>query len=298
MTKIVMEELKKMTADVVGDKKFSKAMTSYVEEEKRDLLSVTVFNGKAYFNASPKVAKIMEEHPDVMEALTDIFEKNLLDDDEKLEKPELKVAESIALPLLFAPFKEKKMGWTKENVSEQLTLYLNILGYGVGGDKSLVKTKFKTANKPVWFPASVDFDSYTHPSHGKLHENEDIIESILKHFGLDPLKHAKKGEMVLKQTKRSNRLGESMLEDPVIIGGGRDKDFDHDSVDFETFVTKIKRKSEEPTGSKRKSLEERVTLKKKVPPKPLEKSKYEKVRDQIVMDREEAWEEEAKRLGL
>ena len=45
--------------------------------------------------------------------------------------------------MLFAPFKDKARGWTKETVSEQLTLYLNILGYGYGGDKSLVKTKNK-----------------------------------------------------------------------------------------------------------------------------------------------------------
>ena len=64
--------------------------------------------------------------------------------------------------------------WRGTRVSEQLTLYFNILGYGIGGDTSLVKTKFKTTNKPSWFPTSVNFDSYTHPSHAKIQDNEDM----------------------------------------------------------------------------------------------------------------------------
>ena len=132
MTKPVVDQLKKMTAEVVSDKKFCKAMTSYVEEDKRDLLSVTVFDGKTQFSASPKIAKLMESHPDVLEVLKEIFEKNLVVEEGVLEKPELKIVADVSLPFLFAPFKDKTRGWTKDNVSEQLTLYLNILGYGIG----------------------------------------------------------------------------------------------------------------------------------------------------------------------
>ena len=302
MTKPVVEQLKKMTAEVVADKKFCKAMTSYVEEDKRNLLTVTVFDGKTTFSASPKIARIMEDHPDVLETLKEIFEKKLAVQEDVLEKPDLKVVTDISLPFLFAPFKDKKRGWTKDNVSEQLILYLNILGYGIGGDKSLVKTKFKTATKPEWWPSSIDFDAYTHPSHAKLQDNEDIIESLFKHFDLDPMKHAKEGEIVQKQAKnpkKGNLLDSSILEDPVILSGGKEKDVDHDSVDFEKFVSNIQSKSDEPTGSKRKNLEgggERT--KKKVLKNPIgepsEKSDYEKIRDQNVKERKE----EQARLGL
>ena len=204
MTKPVVE-LKKMLAEVVADKKFCKAMTCYVEDDSRDLFSVTVFNGKAQFSASPKVAKLMEDHPDVLGALKEVFEKKLVVEEEVVEKPELKIVEDVALPLLFAPFKDKTRGWTIDNVEVQLTVYLNILGYGIGGDKSLVNTKFKTATKPDWFPASVNFDVYSHPSHAKMQDNENIIESLFKHFGLDPLKHAKEGEKIQKPAKKSKK---------------------------------------------------------------------------------------------
>lgn len=284
-----------MNEEVISDKKFCKAMSCYVEEDNRDLFTVTVFDGKSQFSASPRIAKIMEDHPNVLELLKGVFENELGPKEAVVEKPEVKVLGDISLPLLFAPFKDKTRGWTKDNVSEQLTLYLNILGYGIGGDKSLVKTKFKSASRPSWFPTCVDFDSYTHPSHAKIQENEDIIESLFKHFGLDPKKHAKEGEKATKaaKSKKANLLGASMLGDPVIIGGGKTKDIDPDSVDFETFVSNIP--SESGQDLKRKNLDGGELTKQKVlkkaNDKPLEKSEYEKIRDQNVKERKE---EEAK----
>ena len=128
---------------MVADKKFSKVMDAYVEEDKRELFSVTLFNGKPNFFTSPRVAKLLEESPSVLETLTEIFEKKLELDENKVEERVMHKIGEPELPMLFAPFKDKARGWTKETVSEQLTLYLNILGYGYGGDKSLVKTKNK-----------------------------------------------------------------------------------------------------------------------------------------------------------
>ena len=136
-----MEEIKKMNRETVSDKKFCKAMTCYVEEDKRDLLAVTVFDGKPQFSASPQIAKIMEDHPHVLLLLKGVFENQLGAKEVVEEKLEVKVLGDTSLPLLFAPFKDKESGWTKENGSEQLTLYFNLLGYGIGGDKSLVKTR-------------------------------------------------------------------------------------------------------------------------------------------------------------
>lgn len=294
-TKKIVEELKRKTTEVVADKKFTKAMTTYVQQEKRQLLSVTLFDGKSYFTASPKVAKLMEENPTVMEKLVEIFEEKLEVDNVKEEKPEIKENQETILPLLFAPFQDKSRGWSKDAVSEQVTLYFNILGYGYGGDKSLVTTKFKSSTKPAWFPPSVNFEEYIHPSHAKLKENEDVIESLLTHYGLDPRKHAKKGEIV--QTKRTS-LNSSVMKDPVVIRAGLEKVVENDDVDFKTFVSAM------PAGSKnlkRKSLEgvekqakknavQKTMLKpgEKVVPNPLEKSDYEKIRDQNIKERKEA----------
>ena len=207
---------------------------------------------------------------------------------------------------LSCPFKDKSRGWSKDTVSEQLTLYFNILGYGYGGDKSLVNTKFKTSTKPEWFPSSVSFEDYIHPSHAKLKENEDVLESLLKHFGLDPRKHAKKGELV--ESKRAS-LNSSILKDPVVLGAGLDKVVDTDDVDFETFVAALPNNPAASKSLKRKSVDGGVDgdekPKKKAVSKPTvksgeiavpsaEKCEYEKLREKNIKERKEA----EKALGI
>ena len=297
MTKQIIQGLKRQTAEVVADKRFSKVMDAYVEEDKRELFSVTLFNGKPNFFASPRVAKLLEESPSVLETLTEIFEKKLELDENKVEERVMHKIGEPELPMLFAPFKDKARGWTKETVSEQLTLYLNILGYGYGGDKSLTKTKNKESTKPSWFPPSVDFDGYSHPSHAKLSENEDILESLMKHHGLDPLTHARKGEIIEKEKRRS--LNASVLADPVVLGGGLNiPDDDPDNIDFETFAAAVQ-KSTQPKDLKRRSREtgessgKKSNLSKQAK-KLSDKSEYEKIRDRTIAERKE----EEKRLNL
>ena len=137
-----------------------------------------------------------------MSGLMKLFEEKAKRDVEEKGKPniakseslqtklELKSTRPLTLPPLFAPFKDEKKGWTKSNVAEQVTLYINLLGYGYGGDKTFVaSTKHKDSSKPEWFPDSISYENYTHPSKAKITENEDVIESIFKHHGLDIKTH-------------------------------------------------------------------------------------------------------------
>ena len=68
----------------------------------------------------------MEDYPDVLLLLKGVFENQLGAKEVVEEKLEVIVLGDTSLPLLFAPFKDKTRGWTKDNVSEQLTLYFNI----------------------------------------------------------------------------------------------------------------------------------------------------------------------------
>ena len=176
-----MTTLKQLTDQVVEDKKVQKALTSYVEGG-RDLLCVTIFAGKSVLSSSPEIAQRLEKKPELMAALMELFkDKSLVTakSEETDEKPEVKMNRPLILPPPFAPFKNEKMGWTKAMVAEQLNLYLNLLGYGVGGDKSFVAgSKNKDTSKPAWFPDSISFEDYSHPSKAKLRENEEIIESL------------------------------------------------------------------------------------------------------------------------
>ena len=149
--------------------------------------------------------------------------------------------------------------------------------------------KRRTRSRQIHHP-SVDFDSYSHPSHAKLSENEDILESLMKHYGLDPLTHARKGEIIKKEKRRS--LNASVLADPVVLGGGLNiPDDDPDNIDFETFAAAVQ-KSTKPKDLKRRSRETGETSGKKSnlskqAKKLSEKSEYEKIRDRTIAERKE-----------
>ena len=244
-----------MTEQVVGDKKLQKALTNYVVEEKRDLLCVTIFDGNAELCSSPEIAKLLEKEPDLMSSLMKLFEEKAKRDVEEKGKPnivksdslqtklELKSTRPLTLPPLFAPFKDEKKGWTKSNVAEQVTLYINLLGYGIGGDKTFVSsTKHKDSSKPEWFPDSISYENYTHPSKAKITENEDVIDSIFKHHGLDIKTHVV--EAGIETKKRKSLANSSILEDRVIIGLGLPKDKteeQNEDFDFKDFVADVKR---------------------------------------------------------
>ena len=62
-----------------------------------------------------------------------------------------------------------------ENDQDQATLYLNIMDFGWSQKKSLVNTKYKTAEKPEWWDEDNNFDKYSHPSKAKSKVNEHVI---------------------------------------------------------------------------------------------------------------------------
>ena len=216
----------------------------------------------------------------------------------------------MTLPPLFAPFKDEKKGWTKSNVAEQVTLYINLLGYGYGGDKTFVaSTKHKDSSKPEWFPDSISYESYTHPSKAKITENEDVIESIFKHHGLDIKTHVV--EAGIETKKRKSLANSSILEDRVIIGFGMPKDKteeQNEDFDFKDFVVDGKRTQSAagssgtiPKNGPKKPLNQKRTggpvaasgdqtpgsTKRKKTANGDKKSDYEILREQNIAEREE-----------
>ena len=88
-----------------------------------------------------------------------------------------------------------------KKVEQQALLYINILGYGNGGQNTLADSKRHKALKPNWFPSSVAFDgpdAYTNLTKASLEKNEDVIESILKYFKYDPRTHCEYPDILAK----------------------------------------------------------------------------------------------------
>ena len=172
--------LKEMAKEVVADKVLKRGMANYVTNSKRKFLGITEFDGKLDYGTSTNVAKELENNPECIKMLKALFGRTEDEDPEENIltncKEEGENNKEVELPKLFAPFKNKNRGWNKEGVQDQATLYLNILGYGKGGEKSFVNTgSKKKAQKENWWPDSVSFSKFAHPSKASMEANEDII---------------------------------------------------------------------------------------------------------------------------
>ena len=219
-----MVTLKEKTSEVIADKVFGKAIEDYGEKSRKNVLVVTEFKNRAEVIVSTNIARKLEKRPELAKALQELFESG--NDGQEEDDYSLVSNRSIHFPKLLAPFKNIKRGWNNDVVIDQTTLYLNILGYGKGGTKSLIDTKFKKADKPKWWDDANNFEKYSHPSKAKMRVNEDIIESILRYHGYDPLTHCenpdpepkeRRSQKSLKKNKK-RILGESLLEDdPAIL---------------------------------------------------------------------------------
>ena len=207
-----------MIKQITAEKTFEKAIEDFGEKNKRNVLVVKEFDGKAEVICSSSIAKKLQKRPKFVKELQKLLEDDTDDDDD--DEYKLVSNKQLHLPKLSIPFKDIERGWNIEAARENASLYLNILGYGVGGNKSLVNGKNKTSEKPEWWDDANNFDKFTYPSKAKLNVNEDIIASILRFHGYDPETHCLTPpikENISKRKSKKKRLGDSILEDDSAI---------------------------------------------------------------------------------
>ena len=294
-----MVTLKEKTNKVIADKVFGKAIIDYGERSRRNVLVVTEFENRAEIIVSNNIAKKLEKKPKLVEALQELFE--LRNDEEVQDDYSIVSNRGIHLPKLSVPFKDVSRGWNNDMVVDQTTLYLNILGYGKGGSKSLVDTKFKNAEKPEWWDDSNNFEKYSHPSKVKMKVNEDVIESILRHHGYDPMTHCEIPEPKVKKTKKSMRknkkriLGESLIEDdPAIL----DLRVDSNDNNDEGNKTATDDESEDDWEDSDEKTDDVDVVPKKKTKKQLANPKLSWFEENVIKKNIKEREELAKKLGI
>jgi hypothetical protein len=257
--------LSDLSKQVVADKMLKKTLETYAASG-RKLLVITSFDNIENISGSFEIMKKLENNPELVEILKnmfvdeapednlkqqedtseeipieDIFEENQQDKSEESEtnhttenneeKTKLYTNKTFHLPKLVCPFKDKHCGWNKHVARDQTLLYLNVLNYGCGGEHTLKDTKHKKAEKPKWWPNSLNMDKYPHPSQASISANEDIIESILQYYGYDISTHCHTRkqfkQLGAKKRKAKKTLSMSIVEDdPSIVS----VDFDSDKA--------------------------------------------------------------------
>ena len=196
-------------------------MENYVSAGDRSLLNITSFDNILEVHVSYDIKAKMKEMPECETMLRKLFNSKLViketensdenkpEEENKMEKIYTNHKPGMNLPKLVCPFKDKRRGWNKSTARDQAQLFLNLLEYEQGGRKSLVTTKYKTAEKPKFWPDSISFDKYDHPSSEGVSANEDLIESILEFHGYNIQTHChspKKQQKKKRQTKKKKKI--------------------------------------------------------------------------------------------
>ena len=231
----------------MADKLLKKNLETYVASG-RKLLVITSFDNIKNISGSFGIMKQLENNPELVEILKNLFvdeapEDNLKQQEDKSEENQqedkseesetnhitknneettkLYTNKTFHLPKLACPFKDKHCGWNKHVARDQTLLYLNVLNYGCGGEHTLKDTKHKKAEKPKWWPNSLNLDKYPHPSQASISANEDIIESILQYYGYNISTHCHTRkqfkQLGAKKRKANKTLSISIVEDDSSI---------------------------------------------------------------------------------
>ena len=145
--------------------------------------------------------------------------------DDEPEGLRYKTTETVVYPPMKVKFKGRR--WNIKAAREQLTIYLNILGFGKGGTR-----KYKEpTDEPDGWPDEHVFVTFEHPAYSKLDMANHIIESLLHHQGIDARSHPYVGQEPKtpppKTQKRKRKCQEeeeadpnnnSIREDDLVVG--------------------------------------------------------------------------------
>lgn len=161
------------------DQAFDKALKEHVVKNIQRTLCFSIRGGKVVISGEKESVEFVEEN---MEQMT---VEELVQCMEQMESQNLsyKSTEKIGFP----PMKNKFKGclWKLEGARVQLSLYMNIIGFGKGGTK-----KYRVAgDEPDGWPDEHSFVDFQHPSSAKLDTINDIIGGILDFHGYDANNH-------------------------------------------------------------------------------------------------------------
>ena len=163
------------------DNAFDKFLTDHVTKNGRRTLCLSIRGSQAVLSGEENSVELAMENLENM-TVSDLLEAMKLMDHEE-EEMRYKSTEKVKFPAMKVKFKGRL--WTLQKARDQLSIYLNILGFGKGGTK-----KFKVvSDEPDGWPDEQSFEAFEHPSYANMSTVNDIIESLLKYHGFDAKTH-------------------------------------------------------------------------------------------------------------
>ena len=167
--------------DIKADKAFEKQLENHVVSKKRRTLCISIRDSQIVFSGESNSVDFASENMEHMTVAELVDAMKVME----MEPEELKykTTETVTFPSMKVKFKGHK--WNHKTARDQLSVFMNVLGFGKGGDR-----KFKKAeDEPEGWPDEYSFTTFEHPGHASLEMANSIIESLLHHHGLDANTH-------------------------------------------------------------------------------------------------------------
>ena len=209
--------------------KSTKILKDHVVNKSRRTVCLSVRGSQVVFSGEENSVILAKENMEDM-TVADLVEAMKAMDDEP-EGLKYKTTETVVFPPMKVKFKGRR--WNISAAREQLTIYLNILGFGKGGTR-----KYKDpADEPEGWPDEHSFLTFEHPAYSKLAIANDIIESLLHHHGIDAQSHPYVGqEPKTPPPKTKKRKRKCQEEEEEEEADPNDNSIGEDGLDAEKDV--------------------------------------------------------------
>ena len=164
------------------DKVFDKNVRKYVNKSQSSVLSVTFRNNQIVLNGESQIVEFVSKSNSKEVTLEALFSK--IQDIEQNKPDPLIYATATPMSFPLFPIKFKCNLWNWKVARAQMGTIMKVLGFKRGNASE--KTYSFPEHQPQGWPDAVRFKK---PKFATKDEANMVIESILRHHGIDPYSH-------------------------------------------------------------------------------------------------------------
>ena len=193
-----------------ADKKFFKDLEQHIEKKKRRVLVLSLHDDIVRISGEEKSLEILDSkrdltHTTLSEIITYMraYGENSEETFKYVTRLDLEDEEPFPLPKMRYCFQEGK--WSLDNARDQVTDYMTHLGYGSRGPKVYREEK----DEPSWWPDSLSWSLFTHPSKATKEVLNKIMRGIMEEYNIPDNYHIQEldenGAIVTSKKKRKRK---------------------------------------------------------------------------------------------
>ena len=210
--------------EIKVDRNFDKVVKDHVTKHLRRTLCISIRGSQVVLSGEENSVELARENLENM-TVADLLEAMKVMDNE--EEMMYKTTEKVEFPPMKVKFKGRL--WTVQKARDQLSTYLNIIGFGKGWTK-----KFReAADEPDGWPDEHSFEAFEHPSYANMNVVNDILESLLKHHWFDAHTHP---FLIEEQEKPLSKKTQKKVKRVTISMDNEDEDPNDNSIDEDANI--------------------------------------------------------------